>query len=103
MAVEDHARGAFLQRFDEKHVPVKGLVLGMCSIPVPRAHDETAAPAEFWIAYRFTREQIVLDEQSDTSVPRQWAAKVKSATVQPVISEAGGIPHLHLAQCQPPA
>jgi tetratricopeptide (TPR) repeat protein len=48
------------------------------------------APGQFWTDYHFTHDQIVLDEQLEISVPLGREVKIKSATLQPEISEAGG-------------
>ncbi len=75
----------------EKHVAVKGLSVG--DVLEYRIEDRTTkplAPGQFWTSYRFTHDQIVLDEQLEISVPRNRAVKIKSTTVQPQVTETGG-------------
>ena len=91
MAAEITRQAPFYSDLHEKHVAVKGLSVG--DILEFRIQEHTTKPlatGQFWTYYRFTREQIVLDEQLEISVPRERAVKIKSATVQPVISEANG-------------
>ena len=75
----------------EKHVAVKGLSVG--DVLEYRIEDRTTkplAPGQFWTSYRFTHDQIVLDEQLEISLPRDRAVKIKSTTVQPQVTETGG-------------
>jgi tetratricopeptide (TPR) repeat protein len=80
----------FYSDIREKHVAVKGLSVG--DIVEYQTHEHTTkplAPGQFWTNYTFTHNGIVLDEQLEISVPRNRTVKVKSATIQPVIGEAG--------------
>ncbi len=47
------------------------------------------APGQFWYAYNFTHNDIILHEQLQISVPRDRAVKWKSRDLQPVIAEEG--------------
>jgi tetratricopeptide (TPR) repeat protein len=91
MAAQITRQAPFYSDLHEKHVPVKGLSVG--DVLEYRTQEHTTkplAPGQFWTEYRFTREQIVIDEQLEISVPRERAVKIKTATMQPVVSEAGG-------------
>jgi tetratricopeptide (TPR) repeat protein len=68
----------------EKHVAVKGLVPG--SVLEYQVHDQVFSPlipGQFWLAYDFTKTEIVLDEELQVSVPKNRPLKMKSADVQP--------------------
>lgn len=91
MAAEITRQAPFYSDLHEKHVAVKGLTVGdVLEYHIEDHTTKPLAPGQFWIEYRFTHDQIVLDEQLQISVPRDRLVKMKSATVQPVISEAGG-------------
>lgn len=80
----------FYSDLHELQVVVKGLEAGDTLEFETRA-DTTKPldPGEFWNAFNFTRNAIVLDEQLEVSVPRDRQAVVKSATVQPTVTESG--------------
>jgi len=91
MAAEITRQAPFYSDVHEKHVAVKGLSVG--DVLEYRFEEHTTkplAPGQFWTNYRFTREQIVLDELLEIAVPRDRAVKVKSTAVQPEITEANG-------------
>jgi hypothetical protein len=91
MAAEITRQAPFYSDLHEKHVAVKGLSVG--DVVEYRTEEHTTKPlasGQFWTEYTFARDQIVLDEQVEISVPRERAIKMTSATVQPVISEADG-------------
>jgi tetratricopeptide (TPR) repeat protein/transglutaminase-like putative cysteine protease len=91
MAAQITRQAPFYSDLHEKHVTVKGLSVG--DVLEYRTENHTTKPlasGQFWTSYRFTREPIVLDEQLEISVPRDRAVKIKSATVQPQISEKDG-------------
>jgi tetratricopeptide (TPR) repeat protein len=81
----------FYSDLHEKHVAVKGLSAGdVLEYQIKESTTKPLAPAQFWTSYEFTHSQIVLDEQLEISVPHDRAIKIKSATVQPALSEGGG-------------
>ena len=91
MAAQITRQAPLYSDLHEKHVAVKGLSTG--DVLEYQVTDHTTKPlasGQFWTSYRFTRDQIVLDEQLEISVPRDRAVKIKSATVQPEVSETGG-------------
>jgi tetratricopeptide (TPR) repeat protein/transglutaminase-like putative cysteine protease len=91
MAAEITRQAPFYSDLHEKHVAVKGLSVGdVLEYRVEEHTTKPLAPGQFWTDYRFTHDQIVLDEQLEISVPRERAVKIKSATIQPAIAEAGG-------------
>jgi tetratricopeptide (TPR) repeat protein/transglutaminase-like putative cysteine protease len=91
MAAEITRQAPFYSDLHEKHVAVKGLSIGdVLEFRTDQHTTKPLAPGEFWTDYRFTRELIVLDEQLEISVPHGRAVKLKSAAIQPVISEADG-------------
>jgi tetratricopeptide (TPR) repeat protein len=53
------------------------------------SRQSRCAPGQFWASYKFSHEQIVVDEQLEVSVPRERTVKLKSALVQPVIADNG--------------
>jgi len=81
----------FYSDLHEKHVAVKGLSVGdVLEFKTEEHATKPLAPGQFWTSQQFTRELIVLDERLEISVPKDRAVKVKSKTIQPVITEAGG-------------
>jgi tetratricopeptide (TPR) repeat protein/transglutaminase-like putative cysteine protease len=91
MAAQITREAPFYSDLHEKHVAVKGLSVGdVLEFRTEERTTKPLAPGQFWTSYGFTHEQIVLDEQLEIRVPRERAVKFKSATIQPVISEADG-------------
>jgi tetratricopeptide (TPR) repeat protein len=91
MAAEITRQAPFYSDLHEKHVAVKGLSVG--DTLEFRTNEHTTkplAPGHFWTAYQFTHDVIVLDEQVVMSVPQARAIKIKSTTIQPVVTEADG-------------
>src|SRR5579872_264740 len=84
-------RGApFYSDLREKHVAVKGLSVGdTLEFKSHWTVTKPLAPGQFWYAYNFTRNEIILHEQLQISVPRDRAVKWKSRDLQPVIAEEG--------------
>ncbi len=74
----------------EKQIAVKGLSVGdVLEYHIDEHTTKPLAPGQFWSAYRFTHEAIVLSEDYEIDVPRGRAIKLKSASIQPVITESG--------------
>jgi hypothetical protein len=91
MAAQITRQAPFYSDLHEKHLAVKGLSVGDVLEFRTQGHTtKPLAPGQFWTNYHFTDEVIVLDEQLEISVPQGRAVKIKSLTIQPVISDAGG-------------
>jgi len=91
MAAEITREAPFYSDLHEKHVAVKGLSVGdALEFRIEEHTTKPLAPGQFWTDYRFTHDQIVLDEQLEISVPLDRPVKIKSTTVQPTTGEAGG-------------
>lgn len=91
MAAQITREAPFYSDLREKHVAVKGLSVGdVLEFQTKEHTTKPLAPGQFWTYYLFTHDQIVLDEELEISVPRDRAVKIKSGTVQPVVSEAAG-------------
>jgi hypothetical protein len=91
MAAEITRQAPFYSDLHEKHVAVKGLSVG--DVVEYRTAEHTTKPlasGQFWTEYTFARDQIVLDEQVEISLPRERTIKMTSVILQPVISEADG-------------
>lgn len=74
----------------EKHVAVKGLGVGDVVEYSSVWHlNKPLAPGQFWYAYNFMRDGIVLQEELAISVPSERKVTVKSSVVKPVLSESG--------------
>jgi tetratricopeptide (TPR) repeat protein len=87
----DVARAApFYTDLHEKHVAVKGLSVGD-TIEYEYQHhvNKPLAPGQFWLAYQFSHDDIVLAEQLEISVPRDRSIKYKSGKLSPSVSEQG--------------
>lgn len=91
MAAQITRQAPFYSDLREKHAAVKGLGVG--DVVEYRTVDHTTkplAPGQFWTSYSFTHEAIILDEEVEISVPQDRNVKVKSLTIQPAMTEAGG-------------
>jgi hypothetical protein len=79
MAAEITREAPFYSDLREKHVAVKGHI---------QWHSSKAlAPGQFWYAYNFSHDGIILQEQLQISVPRDRPVKWKSPDVKPAITE----------------
>jgi len=90
MPAEITRQAPFYSDLQEKHVAVKGLSVG--DVLETQAHWHTTkplAPGQFWFAFNFSHDFILLDQEVQVSVPRDRAIKWKSAAYKPVISEEG--------------
>lgn len=91
MAAEITRQAPFYSDLHEKHIAVKGLGVGdVLEFQTIERTTKPLAPGQFWTSCIFTRAEIVLDEQLEISVPRGRSIKIKSADLQPSITEAGG-------------
>jgi tetratricopeptide (TPR) repeat protein/transglutaminase-like putative cysteine protease len=90
MATEITREAPFYSDLREKHIAVKGLSVGdVLEFHVRWHSTKPLAPGEFWYAYNFSRESIILSEQLQISLPRGRLVKWKSPEVKPVIAEEG--------------
>jgi tetratricopeptide (TPR) repeat protein len=90
MAAQITREAPFYSDLHEKHVAVKGLSVGdLLEFQIVEHTTKPLAPGQFWTDYRFTREEIVLEEHLEISVPRERTIRLKSAAFPPVISESG--------------
>jgi hypothetical protein len=90
MAAEITREAPFYSDLREKHVAVKGLSVG--DVLEFRAHWHVAkplAPGQFWYAYNFSHDGIILQEQLQIGAPRDRPVKWKSPDVKPAITEEG--------------
>jgi len=91
MPAEITRQAPFYSDLHEKHIAVKGLSAGdTLEYRVVEHVTKPLAPGQFWTAYRFTDDVIVLDEEFEVSVPHDRAIKIKSPAVAPVTSDANG-------------
>jgi tetratricopeptide (TPR) repeat protein len=91
MAAEITRQAPFYSDLHEKHVAVRGLSVGdVLEYRIEEHTTKPLAPGQFWTDYRFTHDQIVLDERLEIGVPHDRPLKIKSTSVQPAVSEAGG-------------
>jgi len=75
----------------EKHVAVKGLGTGdVLELQLHWKETKPLVPGQFWFAYNFSHEGILLHEQLQISVPRDRAVKWKSSELKPSITEENG-------------
>ena len=90
MPADISRQAPFYSDIHEKHIAVKGLGIGDTLESLTRERiNKPLAPGQFWFEYGFTREEVVLDEQLEVSVPHGRAIKLKSTEVQPVIKDEG--------------
>ncbi len=88
MASQITREAPFYSDLHEKHVAVKGLSVGdTLEYRIIKRTTKPLAPGQFWTSYRFTDDEIVLDEQLQIRVPHGRAIKLKSASIAPVITE----------------
>ena len=75
----------------EKHVAVKGLGTGdVLEFQVLAKEGKPLVPRQFWYAYNFSHEGVVLLEQLQIGIPRDRAVKWKSSELKPAITEEAG-------------
>ncbi len=81
----------FYSDLKEKQVAVKGLEVGDVLEFASRTKVTSPLdPRQYWFSYEFTRNVIVLEEVVQFRAPRDRYVNVRSAQIQPVISEDGG-------------
>lgn len=80
----------FYSDLQEKHVAVKGLGPGdLLEYQVHWEGHKPLVPGQFWLAYNFAHDGIVLAEEVQVSVPRDRAVKMKSPLLKPTIRDEG--------------
>jgi len=90
MAAEITRGAPFYSDLREKHVAVKGLSVGD-SLEY-HAHwrlTKPLVPGQFWCAYNFSQDSIILRDQLQISVPRERPVKWKSLDLKPTIADEG--------------
>src|SRR2546422_702492 len=92
MAAEITRQAPFYSDLREKHVAVRGLGVGVGDVLEFQSHwhpTKPLAPGQFWYAYNFSHDGIILQEQLQISVPRDRLVKWKSPNSKPAITEEG--------------
>ncbi len=90
MATEITREAPFYSDLREKHVAVKGLSVGdVLEFDAHWRGTKALVPGQFWYAYNFSHDGIILQEQLAISVPRERPLKWRSPEVKPAITEEG--------------
>jgi tetratricopeptide (TPR) repeat protein len=90
MPTEITREAPFYSDLREKHVAVKGLTVGdVLEFQAHWRNTKPLAPGQFWYAYNFSHDGIILSEKLEISVPRNRAVKWKSPDIKPVVAEDG--------------
>jgi tetratricopeptide (TPR) repeat protein/transglutaminase-like putative cysteine protease len=90
MATEITRQAPFYTDLREKHVAVKGLSVGdVLEFQVRWHSTKPLAPGQFWYAYNFSHDGIILRETLEVEVPKDRPIKWKSPVIKPVIAEEG--------------
>jgi tetratricopeptide (TPR) repeat protein/transglutaminase-like putative cysteine protease len=77
--------------FREKHIAVKGLIVGsVLEYEFRRKTRMSFFPGHFWLAFNFDDSDIVLTEKLEVSYPATRKVTVRSGTVQPVVTTDAG-------------
>jgi len=90
MPAEITRQAPFYSDLREKHVAVKGLSVG--DVLETQAHwhaTKPLAPGQFWYAFNFSHDFIMLDQELKVSVPRARELRWKSPRYKPAISDEG--------------
>ena len=73
----------------EKHMAVKSLAVGDVLEFASVSHSKKPlVPGQFWFAYNFTHDSIILREELQISVPRSRSVKLKSAHASSITEES---------------
>jgi tetratricopeptide (TPR) repeat protein len=90
MAADITRQAPFYSDHREKQVAVKGLGVGDVLESRARWHvTKPLASGQFWFAFNFSHDFIMLHEEIQISVPRERVVKWKSRDPKPVITEEG--------------
>jgi tetratricopeptide (TPR) repeat protein len=88
MATEITREAPFYSDLREKHVAVKGLSVGdVLEFQANWHSTKPLAPGQFWYAYNFSHDGIILQEKLEISLPRDRAVKWKSPELKAVVTE----------------
>jgi tetratricopeptide (TPR) repeat protein len=90
MPSEITRQAPFYSDLHEKHVAVKGLGVG--DVLEFQTHWRTTkplAPDQFWFAFNFSHDAILLHQELQISVPRERTVKWNASTLKPAISDSG--------------
>lgn len=90
MAAQITREAPFYSDLREKHVAVKGLSVGdVLEFHVQWHATKPLVPGQFWFAYNFSHDGIILQEQLQITIPHDRLVKWKSPDVKPAITEEG--------------
>jgi tetratricopeptide (TPR) repeat protein/transglutaminase-like putative cysteine protease len=90
MAAQITREAPFYSDLREKHVAVKGLSVGdVLEFHVQWHATKPLVPGQFWFAYNFSHDGIILQEQLQITIPRDRLVKWKSPDIKPAITEEG--------------
>ncbi|HZR32145.1 MAG TPA: DUF3857 domain-containing protein [Terriglobales bacterium] len=90
MPSEITRQAPFYSDLREKQVAVKGLsVSDVLEWHTRSALTKPLAPGQFWTAFNFPHDSIILHEEVQVSVPRERTVQWKSHDSKPVITEVG--------------
>ena len=90
MPSEITRQAPFYSDLREKHVAVKGLAVSdVLEMNYVLGSTKPLIPGQFWTAYDFDHESIVLQERLEIVVPRSRALKWKSNHLKPNIADEG--------------
>jgi uncharacterized protein DUF3857 len=90
MAAEITRAAPFYSDLREKHVAVRGLGVGdRLEYEAHWRVTKPLAPGQFWYAYNFSHDSIILREDLQISIPRDRSVKWKSPDTKPAIAEEG--------------
>ncbi len=90
MPAEITRQAPFYSDSQEKHVAVKGLGVGdVLEFQSHWSATKPLAPGQFWYAYNFSHDSIILQELLQISVPRDRPVKWKSPNLTPTITAEG--------------
>jgi Tfp pilus assembly protein PilF len=90
MPTEITRQAPFYSDLHEKQVAVKGLRVGdMLEFHATWQVTKPLAPGQFWYAYNFSHDGIILQEELQISMPKERAIKWKSTSLKPNITEVG--------------
>ena len=90
IAAETTRQAPLYSDLREKHIAVKGLSVGdMLEYEIHVHITKALAAGQFWCAYTFANDGIVLQENFKVDVPLERAVKWRSPNIQPTITYIG--------------
>lgn len=88
----------------QKQLPVKGLASGdTLEFATHTSHFKAEIPNQYWFAFSFDRENIVLDENLDVYAPKDKQLNVVAPEFKPSVTDEAGVRHYawHYTQLKP--